>query len=93
MVRTPPFHGGNMGSNPVGVTKQVKGEPVSFRRRIRLYRILQKALLDEKRRARIIPARRFLFIRRFLMRILSVFMYKRYPFVHQRGYSMFFVFY
>ena len=25
-----------MGSNPVGVTKQVKGEPVSIRRRIRL---------------------------------------------------------
>ena len=39
-VKTPPFHGGIMGSNPVGVTKQVKGEPVSIRRRIRLYHIL-----------------------------------------------------
>ena len=28
-----------MGSIPVGVTKQVKGEPVSIRRRIRLYRM------------------------------------------------------
>ncbi len=33
--KTSPFHGGIMGSNPVGVTKQVKGEPVSIRRRIR----------------------------------------------------------
>ena len=24
MVRTPPFHGGNMGSNPVGVTKNTR---------------------------------------------------------------------
>ena len=45
-VKTPPFHGGNMGSSPVGVTKQVKGEPVSGRRRIRLYRIFQKDLLN-----------------------------------------------
>ena len=30
----------NKGRKPVGVTKQVKGEPVSFRRRIRLYHIL-----------------------------------------------------
>ena len=45
-VKTPPFHGGNMGSSPVGVTKQVKSEPVSFRRRIRLYHILQKDLLN-----------------------------------------------
>ena len=59
-VKTSPFHGGNMGSNPVGVTKQVKGEPVSIRRRIRLYRIFQKALLDEKRRARIYLTRCFL---------------------------------
>ena len=36
-VKTSPFHGGIMGSNPVGVTRQVKGEPVSIRRRIRLY--------------------------------------------------------
>ena len=35
-VKTSPFHGGIMGSIPVGVTKQVKGEPVSGRRRIRL---------------------------------------------------------
>lgn len=41
MVRTPPFHGGNRGSNPLGVTKQVKGEPVSIRRRIRLYSLLK----------------------------------------------------
>ena len=47
-VKTSPFHGGNMGSNPVGVTKQVKGEPVSIRRRIRLYHILQKDLLNKK---------------------------------------------
>lgn len=39
-VKTPPFHGGNRGSIPLGVTRQVKGEPVSIRRRIRLYRIL-----------------------------------------------------
>ena len=35
-VKTPPFHGGNMGSSPVRVTKQSKDEPVSFRRRVRL---------------------------------------------------------
>ena len=58
-VKTSPFHGGNMGSNPVGVTKQIKGEPVSFRRRIRLYHILQKDLLNEKRRARVYLTRRF----------------------------------
>ena len=58
-VKTPPFHGGNMGSSPVGVTKQVKGEPVSGRRRIRLYHILQKDLLT-KRRARVYLTRRFL---------------------------------
>ena len=34
--KTSPFHGGNPGSSPGGVTKQVKGEPVSIRRRIRL---------------------------------------------------------
>ena len=61
-VKTPPFHGGNMGSSPVGVTKQVKGEPVSFRRRIRLYRIFQKDLLNEKRHARVYLTRRFCFI-------------------------------
>ena len=38
-VKTPPFHGGNRGSIPLGVTKQVKGEPVSIGRRIRRYRI------------------------------------------------------
>ena len=27
MVRTPPFHGGNMGSNPVGVTN---AKPIVF---------------------------------------------------------------
>ena len=47
VAKTPPFHGGIMGSNPVGVTKQVKGEPVSIRRRIRLYHILQKDLLTK----------------------------------------------
>ena len=46
----------------VGVTKQVKGEPVSFRRQIRLYHILQKDLLNEKRRARIYLTRRFCFV-------------------------------
>ena len=51
-----------MGSNPVGVTKQVKGEPVSGRRRIRLYRIFQKDLLNEKRRARVYLTRRFYFV-------------------------------
>ena len=40
-VKTSPFHGGNSGSSPDGVTKQVKGEPVSIRRRIRLYHIFQ----------------------------------------------------
>ena len=39
--KTSPFHGGNPGSSPGGVTKQVKGEPVSIRRRIRLYRIFK----------------------------------------------------
>ena len=39
-VKTSPFHGEIMGSIPVGVTKQVKGEPVSIRRRIRLYRMV-----------------------------------------------------
>ena len=61
-VKTPPFHGGIMGSNPVGVTKQVKGEPVSIRRRIRLYHILQKDLLNEKRRTRVYLTRRFCFV-------------------------------
>ena len=46
--KTSPFHGGIMGSNPVGVTKQVKGEPVSIRRRIRLYRIFQKLKIKKK---------------------------------------------
>ena len=32
------------GQKPVGVTKQVKGEPVSIRRRIRLYRLLKKVI-------------------------------------------------
>ncbi len=36
-----------MGSIPVRVTKQVKGEPVSIRRRLRLYCIFQNI---EKRR-------------------------------------------
>ena len=35
-VKTSPFHGGNTSSNLVGVTKQSKDEPVSFRRRVRL---------------------------------------------------------
>ena len=39
MVRTPPFHGGNRGSNPLGVTKQSKDEPVSIRRRVRFFHI------------------------------------------------------
>ena len=39
-VKTSPFHGGNTSSILVGVTKQVKGEPVSIRRRIRLYRMV-----------------------------------------------------
>ena len=46
-VKTSPFHGGNMGSSPVGVTKQVKGEPVSIRRRIRLYRCIDNHSLNE----------------------------------------------
>ena len=46
-VKTSPFHGGNSGSSPDGVTKKIKGEPVSFRRRIRLYCIFQNI---EKRR-------------------------------------------
>ena len=36
-VKTTPSHGVNSGSIPDKVTKQVKGEPVSIRRRIRLY--------------------------------------------------------
>ena len=59
-----------MGSSPVGVTKQVKGEPVSGRRRIRLYRIFQKALLDEKRRARVYLTRRFFVVLYFEQRII-----------------------
>ena len=50
------------GRKPVGVTKQVKGEPVSFRRRIRFYHILQKDLLNEKRRTRVYLTRRFCFV-------------------------------
>ena len=46
-VKTSPFHGGNTSSILVGVTKQVKGEPVSIKRRIRLYCIFQNI---EKRR-------------------------------------------
>ena len=38
-VKTAPSHGAIPGSIPGKVTKQVKGEPVSIRRRIRLYRI------------------------------------------------------
>ena len=68
-VKTPPFHGGNMGSSPVGVTKQVKGEPVSFRRRIRLYHILQKDLLT-KRRARVYLTRCFFVVLYFEQRII-----------------------
>ena len=68
-VKTPPFHGGNMGSSPVGVTKQVKGEPVSIRRRIRLYRILQKDLLTQ-RRARVYLTRRFFVVLYFEQRII-----------------------
>ena len=60
--KTSPFHGGNTSSILVGVTKQVKGEPVSFRRRVRLYRILQKDLLNEKRRARVYLTHRFCFV-------------------------------
>ena len=37
-----------MGSNPVGVTRQVKGEPVSIRIRIRFYHILKKVKHIEK---------------------------------------------
>ena len=33
---------------PVGVTKQVKGEPVSIRRRIRFYHIFQKLKIKKK---------------------------------------------
>ena len=36
-VKTAPSHGAIPGSIPGKVTKQVKGEPVSFRRRVRLY--------------------------------------------------------
>ena len=45
--KTSPFHGGNPGSSPGGVTKQVKGELVSIRRRVRFYRVFQNI---EKRR-------------------------------------------
>ena len=38
-VKTEPSQGSIPGSIPGKVTKQVKGEPVSIRRRIRLYRI------------------------------------------------------
>lgn len=43
MVRTPPFHGGNMGSNPVGITNKKKYPPL---RRVFLYifTILQNKL-------------------------------------------------
>ena len=44
-VKTSPFHGGNSGSSPDGVTKQVKGEPVSIKRRIRFYRLSEKKLV------------------------------------------------
>ena len=46
-VKTEPSQGSIPGSIPGKVTKQVKGEPVSIRRRIRLYRIFQNI---EKRR-------------------------------------------
>ena len=60
-VKTAPSHGAIPGSIPGKVTKQVKSEPVSGRRRIRLYHILQKDLLNEKRRARVYLTRRFSF--------------------------------
>ena len=41
-VKTEPSQGSIPGSIPGKVTKQVKGEPVSIRRRIRLYHILIK---------------------------------------------------
>ena len=40
-VKTEPSQGSIPGSIPGRVTKQVKGEPVSIRRRIRLYRMFQ----------------------------------------------------
>ena len=40
-VKTEPSQGSIPGSIPGKVTKQVKGEPVSIRRRIRLYCIFQ----------------------------------------------------
>ena len=50
-VKTSPFHGGIMGSSPVGVTKQVKGEPVSIRRRIRFYH--KTTILNAKEKVKI----------------------------------------
>ena len=44
-VKTSPFHGGNTSSILVGVTKQIKGEPVSFRRRLRLLRVLLEMVM------------------------------------------------
>ena len=44
-VKTAPSHGAIPGSIPGKVTKQVKGEPVSFRRRLRLYCIFQNIKL------------------------------------------------
>ena len=39
------FKNRHAASNPVGVTKQVKGEPVSIRRRVRFYRLSEKKLV------------------------------------------------
>ena len=36
-VKTPPFHGGNMGSSPVRVTKQIKSELCSNRNSVRIF--------------------------------------------------------
>ncbi len=36
-VKTPPFHGGNMGSSPVRVTKQIKSELCSYGNSVRIF--------------------------------------------------------
>ena len=48
MVRTPPFHGGNMGSNPVGVTKNTRYTSV-YRVFFMTHRDEPAAVNDEER--------------------------------------------
>ncbi len=45
MVRTPPFHGGNMGSNPVGVTnKKAASKYCAAFFILKLYKIIKTSL-------------------------------------------------